>query len=119
MPELVIYEKSTCSKCRAAGHLLDASGKPYRRVRYHEKPLSPKKLMELIGKSGLPPASFVRAKEAAWKALGKDASALSVREIAELLAAHPDLIERPILECGNRATLGRPLERAAAFIASC
>ena len=94
-------------------------GKPYRRVRYHERPLTAKKLRELIAKSGLEPAAFVRTKEPAWKALGKEVSTLSSAEVAKLLSGNPNLIERPILECGERATLGRPLERAAAFIASC
>ncbi|MGE5541086.1 MAG: arsenate reductase family protein [Bacillota bacterium] len=119
MDDFVIYEKPTCSKCRAASALLDAAGRPYRRIRYHEERIPAEKLRELIVKSGLPPQEFVRTKEDSFKKLKRPVSQLSLDDIVSLLAADPDLIERPILECGSRVTLGRPTERAAAFIAEC
>ena len=66
-------EKPTCAKCRAAYALLDATGQPFRRVRYCQEPLTAVKLAELMGKSDVPPAAFVRTKEPAWKALGAPA----------------------------------------------
>src|SRR5436309_3182811 len=119
MNDFIIYEKPTCSTCRAVMLLMDESGRPYRKVRYYEERLSAAKLKELIEKSGLPPQEFIRTKESAWKQFGKDASMLTASQVAELLSQNPDLVERPILECGDRATVGRPRERAAAFIASC
>ena len=118
MEELIIYEKPTCSKCRAALTLLDESGRPYRKVRYFETPLSKAKLLELMGKSDAPAREFVRTKEPAFRRLGRPVDDFSDAELAALLARNPDLIERPILECGDRATIGRPVERAAAFILS-
>lgn len=116
MEDLVIYEKPTCSKCRAADALLDASGRPYRKVRYMEKPLSEKKLGELLKKLGIPARELVRTNENEYKALKVNAKEMSDREIVSLLAKHPALLERPILECGDRAVLGRPTENVARFL---
>ncbi len=116
MQDLVIYEKPTCSKCRAADALLDASGRPYRKVRYMEHPLSAGKLTELLKKLQLPARELVRTNEDEYKALGVNVREISEKEIVTLLAKHPALLQRPILECGERAVLGRPTENVARFL---
>jgi len=116
MDELVIYEKPTCSKCRAATALLDADGREYRRVRYHDDRLSAKKLKELARKLGMRPHDIVRTKETAFKELGVTLADMSDAQVIDMLAAHPELIERPILECGDRAVLGRPTENVGKFL---
>lgn len=116
MDDLVIYEKPTCSTCRAAIALVDASGKPYRKVRYHEDRLSAKKLAELVRKLGLPASAIVRTKEARYKELGLDRASMQDADVIAVLAANPELIERPILECGERAVLGRPIANVSAFL---
>lgn len=116
MEELVIYEKPTCSKCRAAVALADASGRPARRIRYHEERLSKEKLNELVRKLGMRPAELVRTKEPLYRALGVDVSSMTDDAVLELLADQPDLLERPILEYGDRAVLGRPVENVGVFL---
>lgn len=116
MDELVIYEKPTCSTCRVAISILDASGREYRRVRYHDDRLSAGKLKELVGKMGLRPHDILRTKEATFKSLGTPLASMSDAYVLDLLARHPELIERPILECGDKAVLGRPTENVSIFL---
>lgn len=119
MKKLTIYEKPTCSTCRVAIGVLNDSGRAYERVRYYDEPLSAKKLLELMRKSGLPLDEFVRTKESAWKAMGKKVEDFTPESLAALLATDPDLIQRPILECGDRVTVGRPVERIGEFLKEC
>lgn len=116
MEEIVIYEKPACSTCRAALHMLDERGIPYRTVRYHDAPLTKEKLSELIKKIGIAPTGLLRAKGPAYRELGIKAEELSDTEIVELMIAHPDLMQRPILERGDRAIVGRPPERILEFL---
>jgi arsenate reductase len=53
---------------------------------------------------------ILRTREAVYKELELSTRALSDDELITLMAKHPDLIQRPIVERGNRAVLGRPLE---------
>jgi arsenate reductase len=114
MPELIIYEKPTCSTCRVAVSMLDASGKPFKRVRYYDDPLSAQKLQELLGKLEMRPIDIVRTKEPLYKELG--VADMSDEEIIAALTEHPDLLQRPIVEYGDRAVLGRPPEKVEAFV---
>ncbi len=115
--EIVIYEKSTCTKCRVAHELLDQNGVPYRAVRYHDTPLSKEKLEELIRKIGITPKELVRTKDPLFRSLEVDLAVISDAEAIDLMLQHPDLIQRPILERGERAIIGRPSERITAFLA--
>lgn len=116
MDELVIYEKPTCSKCRVAISILDARGEEYRRVRYHDERLTQEKLAELVRKLNMPARDLVRTNEPTYKALGRDVRTMDDAEVIALLAAHPELLQRPILECGDTAVLGRPTENVTAFL---
>ena len=116
MEETVIYEKPACSACRAAVHMLNEHGVPYRKVRYYDAPLTKRKLSELIRKIGIAPKELLRAKEPAYRELGVRADTLSDAEIVELMVANPDLMQRPILERGERAIVGRPPERILEFL---
>ena len=116
MDEIIIYEKPTCSTCRAAAGLLDESGREFTRVRYHEDRLGADKIAELVRKMGVRPHDIVRTKEATFKELGVRLNDLSDERVIELLATYPELIERPILEYGGRAVLGRPAENVTTFL---
>lgn len=116
MEEIVIYEKPTCSKCRVALHMLDADGVPYRTVRYHDTPLTPKKLRELLRKLGISAKELLRTEDPLFRALALSRKDLSEADAIGLMLAHPDLMQRPILERGDRAIVGRPSERITEFL---
>jgi len=56
------------------------------------------------------PRELLRKGEAAYRELGLANSELSDDEIIRAMVERPELIERPIVERGNRAVLGRPTE---------
>jgi arsenate reductase len=73
-------------------------------------PLSEKKLRELVKKMGIKPRELLRTSEAIYRKLGPGKKELSDDQLISLMVKHPDLIQRPIVERGDRAVLGRPPE---------
>jgi arsenate reductase len=108
---ITVYEKPTCTKCREADRLLRESGVDFEKVNYYLEPIGESKLRELIAKMGIGPRELLRTGEAVYKELGLGRKELSDDELIRLMAEHPDLIQRPIVERGERAVLGRPTER--------
>jgi arsenate reductase len=104
---IVLLHNPRCSKSRAARALLEERGVAFVERRYLEDPLSPAELSELAARLGRPAREWARRGEAAWT-LG-DAPADAA--VLAAMAAHPILIERPILVRGRRAIVGRPPER--------
>ena len=96
--------------------LLRESGVPFERVNYYSEPLTKKKLVELLGKMKLTPRDILRTSEAKYKELGLGTRELTDDEIVSLMVKHPDLIQRPIVERGKRAVLGRPTENVKALL---
>jgi arsenate reductase (glutaredoxin) len=90
--------------------LLRESGIAYEKVNYYTAPLSKKKLTELLRKMNLKPRDLLRKSEAVYKQLGLAEDKFSDSELIALMTEHPDLIQRPIVERGDRAVLGRPTE---------
>ncbi|GAV41528.1 arsenate reductase family protein [Streptomyces acidiscabies] len=95
-----IWINPACSKCRSALTILDAEGAQYTVRRYLEDVPSEAEIAEVLGRLGLEPWDIVRTQEAAAKELGlkewpRDETSRA-RWIAAL-AAHPKLIQRPII----------------------
>ena len=90
--------------------LLQESGKPFTAVNYYEKPFTKAQLKSLLKKAGLSPKDILRTKEDIYKELGLAKKNLSDDEWLDVLVAHPDLIQRPIVEKGEKAILARPAE---------
>ena len=60
---------------------------------------------------GLHARDILRTKEQVYKDLKLADQELSDDALIDLMIEHPDLIQRPIIEKGNRAILARPAER--------
>jgi arsenate reductase len=58
-----------------------------------------------------PARELLRTKEAVYRELNPQQRELTDDEIIALLVAHPELLQRPIVERGARAVLGRPVEK--------
>ncbi len=109
--KITIYQKPSCSTCRQVHAALRESGVDFDAVDYYIDPIPKAKLQELIGKMGITPRQLLRTREEAYRSLGLDDPAVSDGQIVDAMAAHPDLIQRPIVEHGDRAILARPEER--------
>lgn len=96
--------------------LLRESGVPFDKVNYYIEPLSKKKLTELVRKLGIKPRELLRKGESAYKELGLAEDKFSDSELIALMVEHPDLMQRPIVERGDRAVLGRPTENVKALL---
>ena len=111
MSHLTIYQKPTCTTCRQVHAALREAGVDFTAVDYYTDPIPRRKLEELIRKLGMRPRDLLRTKEAAYRELGLAAATISDARIIDAMVAHPDLIQRPIVEIGDRAILARPAER--------
>ena len=96
--------------------LLRESGVDFEKVNYYIEPLSKKKLKELIGKMGISARDLLRTSEQIYRELGLAKKQLSDDELIDVMIKHPDLIQRPIVERGKRAVLGRPVENVKALL---
>ena len=111
MPDqITVYEKPTCTKCREMDRFLRESGVDFSKVNYYLEPLNQKQLTGLLRKMKLKPRDLLRTSEPIYRELGLAKKDLSDGEIIALMVEHPDLIQRPIVERGDRAVLGRPTE---------
>ncbi len=111
MVKLTIYQKPTCTTCRAVMKMLQDSGVDFDSVNYYLKPLTKSKLKKLLDKMQIPARQLLRTKEPIYKELKIGEKNLSDDQLVDLMGKHPDLIQRPIIEKGNRAILARPPER--------
>ena len=96
--------------------LLRESGVSFEKVNYYIEPLTRKKLTELLRKMNLKPRDLLRKSEPIYKELGLAEDKFSDSDLIGLMIEHPDLLQRPIVERGDRAVLGRPTENVKALL---
>ena len=89
---------------------MEGLGKEFELIKYLDTPLSTNEIQNLLEALGMRPMELVRKNEAVWKSdyKGKD---LTDAQVIEALAAHPKLIERPIVLKDNKAVVARPAEK--------
>jgi len=104
---IVIYHNPKCTKSREALEIIKNSGKEFKIREYLKNPLSEDELNGLLKKLQFSPLQLVRQNESVWKDNFKSLI-LSDRELIGIMAKHPKLIERPVLENDIRAVVGRP-----------
>lgn len=110
-----IYHNSRCSKSRQCLKLIENSGAQFEVIKYLEKPITVIELNEIISKLKIDPIDLVRKKEKIWIEEFKN-KVLSPKEIIEIMAKNPILIERPIVINKNKAVVARPVEKALEII---
>ena len=89
----------------------------YENINYFIEPLSEEKLRDLLQKANLTPFEAVRKKEPIFKELGLTPET-PPDEIIKAIVENPSLLQRPIVEVGERAILARPAEKALELIKS-
>lgn len=118
--KITIYQKPTCSKCRATLALLKESGEEFDAVNYYDTRLTVERLRELIDKLGIPIMDVLRREESLAHDLKlverHRAGQLSDEELMKIMVENPDLIQRPIVVRGNQAVLCRPPENVTKLL---
>ncbi len=109
--KITVYQKPTCTTCREVYRALKESGAEMEAVDYYLEPLSEAKLKELVKKMGIQASELFRKKEEIYKKLKLADKSVPDDEAIRLMVKHPDLMQRPIVEKGNKAILARPAER--------
>jgi len=111
MDAITVFHNPACSKSREALTLLVAAGVACDVVEYLRTPPDRATLDGLLARLPGAAAELVR-RDSRFRELGLDADAFTSREqVVDLLLAHPELMERPVVVRGDRAIIARPPER--------
>jgi arsenate reductase len=110
-----IYHNSRCGKSRNCLAFVENSKKDFEVINYLINPPSFEELSNIIKKLNIRPIELVRQKEKIWIENFKDQK-MNDEQIIEAMISNPILIERPIVIMGNKAIIGRDLEKVAEFI---
>jgi len=115
MSDLILYHNGRCSKSRGALEILIEKEIPHTVRWYLTDPLKKTELKALLKKLKMQPSELVRKSEERYKESYKDKD-ITEKEWLTILVKHPELIERPILERGDKAIVARPPERVFELI---
>jgi len=115
--KITVYEKPTCTTCRNLAKLFKENAIDYDKVNYFIEPLSEDKLRDLLRKAGLKPFAILRTKELEFKESGIT-SETPDNEVISFIIKHPGVLQRPIVEVGNKAVWARPIEKALDLLRS-
>lgn len=113
-----IWVNPACSKCQAATAALDEAGVAYTVRRYLDEPPTVEELRAVVDRLGVDPWHLARPKETTEAGIDLPKDAAHREEWLAAMAAHPRLIQRPILTADDGTTVvGRDpesLDRAIA-----
>ncbi len=107
---ITIWHNPRCGKSRQTLELLRKKGVEPAVREYLKAPPGKAEVEKLIDLVGGDPTALIRDGEAEFKALKKKKADLSKADIAKAIAAHPILLQRPIVVAGKRTAIGRPPE---------
>ncbi len=117
MADVTIFHNARCSTSRSAMDRIEEAGCAADVVDYLNHPLDAAALGDLLDKLEDAPTDLVR-RDPYYRELGlTDADVMTREQVVAVLAEHPRLMQRPVLVRGDRAIIGRPKERVAAFLA--
>lgn len=113
---ITVYQKPSCNTCRQVHAALKEAGADFDEVDYYVQPIPRAKLAELVRKLGVPARALFRVNEDVYLTLKLNQREVPDDEALDLLVRHPDLLQRPIVERGDRAILARPADRLKAIL---
>lgn len=110
-----LYHNPDCSKSRAALVWLQEKDLPVETVDYRTNPPERAEWQNLMAALDIhTPAAMMRTGDALFAELGLHETD-PADKLLDALAAHPQLLQRPIAVYRNRAAIGRPTENLAAL----
>jgi len=112
MADITVFHNQSCSKSRGALSILDDRGVNYEVVKYLDAPPDRKTLGRILDAIDDEPAALVRTDDAKFRALGIAKADVTTREqVIDVLLAHPEVMQRPVVFVGKRAVIARPSEK--------
>jgi arsenate reductase len=113
---VTIWHNPRCSKSRGTLDLLRAHGIEPVVVDYQKNPPTTTDIEHALDLLGLAPRELMRKGEPAYTELGLGSPKLTRQQLVAAMAAHPILIERPLVLANGKATIGRPPEAVLAIL---
>jgi arsenate reductase len=111
---ITIFHNPQCSKSRQAFDLIDAQGEPFTVVEYLKTPPDRATLEGIVARLETPPEELVRTDDPAFRELGVDKHSLTTATaVVDLLMAHPEVMQRPVVLRGDKVVIARPPELVA------
>jgi len=107
---VTIFHNPRCSKSRQTLALIENHGIQPEIIPYLSQPPSTDELKRIIDALGVSAHDLIRSSEADYDELGLS-DAMNEAALLSVMAAHPRLIQRPIVLVGDQARLGRPPEQ--------
>ncbi len=114
-----IWVNPSCSKCRSAVAMLDEAGVDYTVRRYLDDPPTAEELTAVLDRLGLEPWDVARTSEPAAAEAGVDTLPRDAEHRADwvaAMAAHPILIQRPIITADDGSTVVGRSEQAVTSV---
>ncbi|MES2837336.1 MAG: ArsC/Spx/MgsR family protein [Bacteroidota bacterium] len=105
-----IYHNNRCSKSRAALQAIQQSGNKFEIIDYLNNAPTLAELKKLISNSEYNVIDFVRTKEKIFVENYRNLS-LTDNQLLEILAKHPELLERPIVVYNKKVIIVRDEEK--------
>lgn len=115
-PSVTLWHNPRCSKSRGTLELLQARGIDARVVDYQKTPPTAAEIERALKLLGKQPHELMRKGEPLYAELHLDDAQLTHGQLIAAMAAHPILIERPIVFANGKAALGRPPEAVLAIL---
>ncbi|MGI9576939.1 MAG: arsenate reductase family protein [Microthrixaceae bacterium] len=119
MADVTIWHNPNCSTSKFAVARAEEAGVDVELRKYMLKSERPERseIVALIDALEDPATDLVR-RDAKFKAYGlSDDDVATDKQVADVLAEHPELLQRPVLVKGNKAIIGRPKDRVDPFLA--
>ena len=108
--DIVIYHNPACGTSRNTLALIRNAGIEPHVIEYLQTPPSRAMLESLVARAGLTPRALLREKGTPYAELGLPNAELTDAELLDAMAAHPALINRPLVVSPLGVKLCRPSE---------
>ncbi|MCL2716442.1 MAG: arsenate reductase (glutaredoxin) [Alphaproteobacteria bacterium] len=108
--DVIIYHNPKCSTSRNTLALIRNAGVEPHVIEYLKTPPSRAMLEQLVARMAIPVRALLREKDALFAELGLGNPDLTDADLLDMLAAHPALMNRPIVVSPKGVRLCRPLE---------
>lgn len=102
---LTFYGLKTCDACRKAVKALEGAGAKFEVIDVRADGVTKKQLEKWAGAVGW--ETLLNTRSTTWRGLAdKDKAGVDRKKAIALMAAHPTLIKRPVIEAGGKIYVG-------------